>query len=133
MRTILVRPTAILLLATTLPAVAPALRAQEPPDTLADPDTFPGVMDLGEIVVVGTRCGGRTAIESYSPVHVVSGASVRAQGGADLPDLLLNRPGLGPERVRDVQRPVHAGGVRVEGIGQPYESKEFSCICFPGT
>ncbi|MDE2805392.1 MAG: TonB-dependent receptor [Gemmatimonadota bacterium] len=88
MSTIPVGPAAILLLGTALSAVAPALQAQEPPDTLPDPDTVPAVMDLAEIVVVGTRRGGRTAIESYSPVHVVSGATVRAQGGADLLDLL---------------------------------------------
>ena len=81
-------PAAALLLATALSTVAPAARAQEPPDTLADPDTVPEVMELAEIVVVGTRRGGRTAIESYSPVHVVSGANVRAQGGTDLLDLL---------------------------------------------
>jgi iron complex outermembrane receptor protein len=89
MSTIRVGPAAILLLEAALSANAPALRAQEPPDTLpADPDSVPAVMELAEIVVVGTRRGGRTAIESYSPVHVVSGATVRAQGGADLLDLL---------------------------------------------
>ena len=81
-------PTATLLLGTVLSAMAPALRAQEPPDTLTRPDTVPGVMELAEIVVVGTRRGGRTAIESYSPVHVVSGATVRTQGAVDLLDLL---------------------------------------------
>ena len=81
-------PAPILLLGTALSAVAPVLHAQEPPDTLSGSDTIPAVMELGEIVVVGTRRGGRTAIESYSPVHVVSGANVRAQGGADLLDLL---------------------------------------------
>ncbi len=84
---------AILLLAAAFntPAV---LQAQDPPptsseaDTLTAADTLPGVMALEEIVVIGTRRGGRSAIESYSPVHVVSGASVRAQGGADLLDML---------------------------------------------
>ena len=88
MSTIPVSLAAILLLGAALSGLAPALQAQEPPDTLSKPDTLPAVMELGEIVVVGTRRGGRTAIESYSPVHVVSGANVRAQGGADLLDLL---------------------------------------------
>ncbi len=87
-------PAATLLLGMAPAAMAPALRAQEPPDTLTRPDTLPApdtvpaVMELDEIVVVGTRRGGRTAIESYSPVHVVSGATVRTQGAADLLDLL---------------------------------------------
>ena len=81
-------PAAALLLGMALSAMAPALRAQEPPDTLPAPDTVPAVMELAEIVVVGTRRGGRTAIESYSPVHVVSGATVRTQGAVDLLDLL---------------------------------------------
>ena len=81
-------PAATLLLGMAPAAMAPALRAQEPPDTLTRPDTVPGVMELAEIVVVGTRRGGRTAIESYSPVHVVSGATVRTQGAVDLLDLL---------------------------------------------
>ena len=79
---------AVLWLGTALSAAAPGLWAQEPPDTLSGPDAVPEVMELAEIVVVGTRRGGRTAMESHSPVHVVSGASVRAQGGADLLDLL---------------------------------------------
>ena len=45
-------------------------------------------MALEGIVVIGTRRGGRSTIESYSPVHVVSEASVRTQGGADLLDML---------------------------------------------
>ena len=81
-------PAATLLLGMAPAAMAPALRAQEPPDTLPAPDTVPAVMELAEIVVVGTRRGGRTAIESYSPVHVVSGATVRTQGAVDLLDLL---------------------------------------------
>ena len=79
---------ALLWLGTALSAAAPGLRAQEPPDTLSGPGAVPEVMELAEIVVVGTRRGGRTAIESHSPVHVVSGANVRAQGGSDLLDLL---------------------------------------------
>ncbi|MYI05753.1 MAG: TonB-dependent receptor plug domain-containing protein, partial [Gemmatimonadetes bacterium] len=88
MSTIPAGPAAMLLLGNALAAVAPALEAQEPPDTLSEPDTALAVIELAEIVVVGTRRGGRTAIESYSPVHVVSGATVRAQGGTDLLDLL---------------------------------------------
>ena len=84
---------AILLLAAAFntPVV---LQAQDPPPTsseagtLTRPDTLPRVTALEGIVVIGTRRGGRTAIESYSPVHVVSGATVRAQGGADLLDML---------------------------------------------
>ena len=84
----------ILLLGTGVSASAATLSVQEPPDTLpaADTltaaDTLPQVMELEEIVAVGTRRGGRTAIESYSPVNVVSGANIRAQGGADLLDML---------------------------------------------
>ena len=85
---------AVLLYAAAVLSTPPCLHAQDPPptsseaDTLSGPDTLPRVVALDEIVVVGTRRGGRTAIESYSPVHVVSGASVRAQGGADLLDML---------------------------------------------
>ena len=79
---------ALLILGAAGSATAVALRAQEPPDTLSDPDTPARVVALEEIVVVGTRRGGRTAIESYSPVHVIGGATVRAQGSADLLDML---------------------------------------------
>ena len=85
---------AILLLAAAVFTTPPVLHAQDPPrtssgtDTLPGADTLPRVVALEEVVVVGTRRGGRTAIESYSPVHVVSGASMRAQGGADLLDML---------------------------------------------
>ncbi len=88
MSTVSFGPALILLLGTAFSVVAPALRAQEPPDTLSVPDTVPAVMELAEIVVVGTRRGGRTAVESYSPVHVVSAANIREQGAADLLDML---------------------------------------------
>ena len=85
---------AVLPLAAALINTVPVLHAQDPPaaasevDTLSNADTLPRVVAMDEIVVVGARRGGRTAIESYSPVHVVSGESVRAQGGADLLDML---------------------------------------------
>ena len=72
-------------------AASPSIvRAQDPPptpDTLAVPDTL-DVVDLEGIVVVGTRRGGRTAIQSYSPVHVISGAAMRAQAAGDILDKL---------------------------------------------
>ena len=82
------RAVPILRFGAALLAAASALRAQDPADTLSAADTLPRVVALDEIVAVGTRRGGRTAIESYSPVHVVSGANVRAQGAADLLDML---------------------------------------------
>ena len=43
---------------------------------------------IEEVVVVGTRRAGLTAIESKSPVTVISGERLREQGGTDMLDLL---------------------------------------------
>ncbi len=88
MSDVLTRAVAILRFGAVLLAAASALRAQDPADTLSAPDTLPRVVALDEIVAVGTRRGGRTAIESYSPVHVVSADNIRTQGVADLLDML---------------------------------------------
>ena len=41
-----------------------------------------------EVVVVGSRRAGLSALESKSPVHVVNGAELRERGGTDMLDLL---------------------------------------------
>ena len=68
-----------LLLAATIPALD--ARAQ-------GVDTVAGVAVIEEVVVVGTRRAGLAAIESKSPVTVVSGERLREQGSTDMLDVL---------------------------------------------
>ena len=66
-----------------LAAAPPALPAE------ADGGAFGARPEaVEEVVVVGTRRTGQAAIESKSPVTVVSGARLRERGGADMLDLL---------------------------------------------
>lgn len=68
-----------LLLAATQPALPAGADGAE---TGAQPEA------IEEVVVVGTRRTGQTAIESMSPVTVVGGERLRERGGADMLDLL---------------------------------------------
>ena len=68
-----------LLLAPTLPAVHALAQGAA---------TGTDVATVEEVVVVGTRRAGLAAIESKSPVTVVSGARLREQASTDMLDLL---------------------------------------------
>ena len=68
-----------LLLAATIPALHALAQGVE---------TGAGVAVLEEVVVVGTRRAGLAAIESKSPVTVVSGERLREPGSTDMLDVL---------------------------------------------
>ena len=72
------RQTAILLMASVLPV----------PSVLADEAATSAVGTIEEVVVIGSRRSGLTAVESKSPVTVVSGELLRERGGTDMLDLL---------------------------------------------
>ncbi len=68
------------------PAFAAPASAQSAVAADAEPATAPPVDD--EIVVTGTRTQGRSRLDSVSPVDVLSGDALRAQGTTELADAL---------------------------------------------
>jgi iron complex outermembrane receptor protein len=95
-RYILLVTASLLATAIAMPAfaqtVSPASEGVPNSAAAASPGTDPAVVpqENDEIIVTGTRAPGRSRLDSVSPVDVLSGDALRAQGTTELADALAN-------------------------------------------
>ena len=68
----------------SIPVTVAQEEVAEETEMAADED----VIELEEVVVVGTRAAPRSVLDSAVPIDIVSNEDFQKQGGADLPDLL---------------------------------------------